>query len=114
MGMTLDWNYKKHEVNISMLDYVAESLTCFRHNAPKKLQDQSHPHIKPKYCAKAQYVKEEYPPLPPSWEKMKRFHPISHGHFPILRMGSIFHNASSTRIHSNATGKSDQKHHEKD
>ena len=58
--MTLDWNYKKHEVNISMLDYVAEALIHFQHNDPKKTQYQPHPHIKPKYGEKVQYTKEKY------------------------------------------------------
>ena len=44
---------------------------------------------------------------------MKNVHPKSHSHFPILGTGVILRNANNTRIHINATGKSDQKHHEK-
>ena len=43
---------------------------------------------------------------------MKNVHPKSHSHFPILGTGVILRNANNTRIHINATGKSDQKHHE--
>ena len=59
--MTLDWDYKRIEVHISMLDYVVEALIFFQHNAPKKLQARPHPHIKPKYEEKLQYAEEKYP-----------------------------------------------------
>ena len=54
--MNLDWDYKKLEVHISMLDYLAEALIHFQHNAPQKTQDQSHPHINPKYGEQVQYA----------------------------------------------------------
>ena len=63
--MTLDLDYKKIEVHISMLDYMAEAQIRFEHNAPKKLQDQPHPHINPKYGETAQYSKEKDTPPPP-------------------------------------------------
>ena len=50
--MTLDWDYEKHKVRISMLECVVEALIRFRSDAPKKTQDQPYPHIKPKYGAK--------------------------------------------------------------
>ena len=67
-GMTLDWDYKRIEVHISMLDYVVEALIFFQHNAPKTLQDRPHPHIKPKYGKNVQYDEEKY--SSPYWENM--------------------------------------------
>ena len=48
-----------------MLGYVAEDLTIFRHKHLRKTQDQTYPHTKQNYCAKAQYAKatDESPPL---------------------------------------------------
>ena len=70
LGMTLDWDYEKHKVHISILDYIAEALIWFRHNAPQKPQDQPHPHIKSKYGEKVKYSKEEdYSPLQGKDEK---------------------------------------------
>ena len=43
-----------------MLDYVAEAIICFQHNAPQKQQDQPHSHINPKYGEKVKYAKEKY------------------------------------------------------
>ena len=73
LGLNLDWDYNKRKVYLSMLGYVAESLTILRHNHPCKPQDQPYPHIKPKYGAKAQYAEatDESPPL--SKENIKLF-----------------------------------------
>ena len=48
-----------------MLDYVVEALKRFHNDKLKKPQDQPHPHIKPKYGAKEQYMEDpdEFPLL---------------------------------------------------
>lgn len=38
-GITLDLNYEEGCVNTSMPNYVANQLTCYRHKAPKRLQN---------------------------------------------------------------------------
>ena len=43
-----------------MLDYLAEALVRFQHDAPQKMQDRPHPHINPKYGEKLQYAEEKY------------------------------------------------------
>ena len=65
LGLDLDWDYENCEVHLSMLGYVAEDLTIFRHKHLRKTQDQTYPHTKQNYCAKAQYAKatDESPPL---------------------------------------------------
>ena len=47
LGMTLDWDYEKHEICISMLDYVAEALIHFQQKNAK-----STPSSHKKYGAK--------------------------------------------------------------
>ena len=56
--MNLDWDYDRHKVHISMLEYVMKALIRFHYTALKKPQDQPHSHIKPKYGAKVQYAEE--------------------------------------------------------
>jgi hypothetical protein len=42
--ITLDWDYKKCKVHLSMLDYVEKALARFRHTPPIQLQNQPHKH----------------------------------------------------------------------
>ena len=58
-GLTLDWDYEKREVHLSMPGYVEKALARFKHERPKKPQDQPHQHTIPTYGAKIQYAKKE-------------------------------------------------------
>ena len=71
LGMNLDWDYTKHEVHVSMLDYIGEAIKRFHHARPKKPQDQPYPHLKPKYGAKVQYT-EDNDTSPPSAQRTKK------------------------------------------
>ena len=57
LGLDLDWEYDNRKVHLSMMAYVADALTRFRHNHPRKPQNQPYLDIRPNYGAKAQYVK---------------------------------------------------------
>jgi hypothetical protein len=57
LGITLDWDYKKREVHLSMPDYVEQALAQFGHLIPKILQHQPHKHTVPTYIATIQYTK---------------------------------------------------------
>jgi hypothetical protein len=57
LGITLDWDYKKCEVHLSMPGYVEQSLAQFGHLIPKILQHQPHKHTIPTYRATIQYAK---------------------------------------------------------
>ena len=54
LGLDLDWNQDKQGVHVSMLDYVAAACKRFKHEHPKKLQDQPYPHVNPKHGVKVQ------------------------------------------------------------
>ena len=58
LGMTLDWDYERREVHLSMPGYVHEALQRFRHEMPRKPNDSPHQHVEPKYGSKVQYSKE--------------------------------------------------------
>jgi len=58
-GLSLDWDYDKQEVYLSMPGYVEKALACFKHERPKQLQDQPHQHMILMYGAKVQYTKPE-------------------------------------------------------
>ena len=47
-GITLDWDYRKKKVHLSMPWYCSEALQRFRHEA-QKIQDQPHKHSVPVY-----------------------------------------------------------------
>jgi hypothetical protein len=59
LGITLDWDYKKREVHLSMPDYVERALVRFDHPTPDKPQHQPHQHAIPTYGATVQYAKLE-------------------------------------------------------
>ena len=59
LGLGLDCDYDKRLIHLSMLEYIASSLMRLPHLKPRKLQDQPHPHIKPKFCAKVQHAEDE-------------------------------------------------------
>ncbi|KAL7523648.1 hypothetical protein ACHAXR_000266, partial [Thalassiosira sp. AJA248-18] len=52
----LDWDYEKREVHLSMPGYVHEALQRFKHQIPKKEQNQPHRHVIPTYGTKIQYA----------------------------------------------------------
>ena len=47
IGITLDWDYGKHRIHLSMLWYVPEALVRFKRERPRKLQNQSHKNVPP-------------------------------------------------------------------
>jgi hypothetical protein len=59
LGITLDWDYKKREVHLSMPGYVERALARFGHLIPKILQHQPHKHTVPTYGAIVQYAKDD-------------------------------------------------------
>ena len=65
IGITIDWDYKKRQVHLSMPGYVAKALKQFGHEWDKKKQDAPFPSAPIKYGAKKQYATKEStaPPL---------------------------------------------------
>jgi hypothetical protein len=64
-GITLKWDYKNREYDISMTGYVSNVLSKFQHDAPKHPQHTPSRYITPVYGANTQYAtKDETPPLP--------------------------------------------------
>jgi hypothetical protein len=59
LGITLDWDYKKYKVHLSMPGYVERALARFGHKIPKLLQHQPHKHRIPTYGATVQYAKPD-------------------------------------------------------
>ena len=54
VGISLDWDYKKGNVYLSMPGYVSEALSRFKHIWSGKSEDQPYAHVVPKYGAKLQ------------------------------------------------------------
>ena len=57
IGITLDWDYKRRQVHLSMSGYVKRALQQFNHPYPARQQDSSYPCAPIKYGAKIQYAK---------------------------------------------------------
>ena len=49
LGLTLDWNYTKKYVDISMHGYIPTTLHKFQHKPPERPQDAPNPCNKPVY-----------------------------------------------------------------
>ncbi len=58
IGITLDWDYTKHQVHLSIPNYVKKALKQFQHIA-SKLQLAPYPSVPIKYGAKKQYAMQE-------------------------------------------------------
>ena len=56
VGISLDWDYEKGEVHLSMPGYVSEALNRFKHIWSGKPEDQPYAHVVPNYGAKVQYA----------------------------------------------------------
>ena len=97
LGLDIDWDYNNRKVHLSMLGYVAEALSRFRHKQPCKPQYQLYPHIKPNYGAKSQYAEatNESPPL----SKEHKNCPGSHCYPIVLFKGSGSNHDYFTWIH---------------
>ncbi len=70
----MDWDYKKHEVHISMPGYVKKALAQFGHQVPKHPQHQPHKHTIPTYRATIQYAKAEDKSRPLAKDVKKHIH----------------------------------------
>ena len=57
IGITLDWDYQKRQVHLTMPGYVQKALKQFQHEKPTKQQDSPFPYVEPTYGAKKQYAK---------------------------------------------------------
>ena len=56
IGITLDWDYDRRKVHLSMPGYVKTAITELGHQPPERRQDQPHRHVPPNYGAKTQYA----------------------------------------------------------
>ncbi len=59
LRLTLNWDYKKCKVHLSMPGYIKNALIRFSHELPNKLQLQPHPHMLPTCSATVQYAKAD-------------------------------------------------------
>jgi hypothetical protein len=71
IGITLDWDYKKQQVHLSMPNYVKKALKQFQHIVGK-LQHSAYPSVPIQYGAKKQYATQELT-APLLDDKVKRF-----------------------------------------
>jgi hypothetical protein len=62
-GMTLKWDYQKHNCDISMPGYVTNVLNKFQHDSPKHPQHTPSKYITPIYGSKTQYATRDETPL---------------------------------------------------
>ena len=55
-GITLDWDYTKRQVHLSLPEYVKDALILFQHTL-RKLTDQPHKHAIPVFGDTIKYAK---------------------------------------------------------
>jgi hypothetical protein len=60
-GLTLDWEYKNHTVNLSMPRYIKAALHNYQHPTPAHPEHAPHTWNPPIYGAKMQFVNETTP-----------------------------------------------------
>ena len=71
IGITLDWDYEKRQVHLSMPNYIGKALKQFQHIWNGKKQHAPYPSAPINYGAKKQYATQESsaPALPPKDKK---------------------------------------------
>ena len=76
LGLTLDWNYQQHYVDVSMPGYIKQALHEFQHKMPSWPTHSPSKYTAPIYGAKVQYAETpaDEPTLPP--EQIKRVQKI--------------------------------------
>ena len=55
IGITLDWDYQRQQVHLTMSGYIKKTLKLFQHNAQGK-QNAPYPTVAIKFGAKKQYA----------------------------------------------------------
>jgi hypothetical protein len=58
-GLTLEWDYKNHTVDLSMPGYINAALHKYQHAVPTRPEHAPHTWNPPVYGAKTQYVENE-------------------------------------------------------
>ena len=59
IGLTINWDYIQRLVHISMPGYCEKACQRFKHEMPKKRQDQPYLHVERTYGAKQQYAEAD-------------------------------------------------------
>ena len=72
IGITLDWDYKRRQVHLSMPGYVAKALKQFQHQKSTKKQNAPFPCARIIYGAKKQYATQQSQ-APPLDKKGKKY-----------------------------------------
>ena len=72
LGLDIDWDYGNRKVHLSIMAYVTDAITRFRHNHPCKSQHQPYLKINPMYGAKSQYT-DDADVSPPLSKEDKKF-----------------------------------------
>ena len=58
LGLTFDWDYDARKVHLSMPEYIPNAIKRFRHERPRKREDQPHANTPPSYKATQQFAKQ--------------------------------------------------------
>jgi len=70
--ITLDWDYERRQVHLSMPNYTRKALTQFQHVTKSKQQNTPYPSVSIQYGAKKQYATQASS-APPLDEKGKKY-----------------------------------------
>ena len=100
VGLTIEWDYNKHEVHILMPDYVQQALTCFQHPPRWKLHHQPHLRVLPNYGQNNNLWNRGQHPEP--WQETDQIHPRGHQHVLILCMDNWQHQNDSLKTDPDA------------
>ena len=71
VGISLDWDYAKGKVHLSIPGYLAEALHHFEHIWSRKIEDQPYAHITLNYGVKVQYAPDDDTSQPAAKEEEK-------------------------------------------
>jgi hypothetical protein len=76
IGLTINWNYEKHYVDLSMPGYITRALQRFVHPTPKRPEHALHDYAAPTYCSRQQFATTDTSPAVDSTKDTKRIHEV--------------------------------------
>ncbi len=59
LDITIDWDYNKRQVHLSIPGYAFKALKYFGHTPSAQNQNQSYPHVPPSYRSRMQYSNKQ-------------------------------------------------------
>ena len=106
IGLTLDWDYERREVHLSMPGYVAKGRKRFHHPMPRRRQDSPYPCTPPQIWSKGAVCRGPRQ-FPPTGRRREKNYSTSERNVFVFRTRSRSHRSRCPRLPGHTAIKTD-------